>query len=634
VQFVGLPIATLLEIGAVAGGAIVGLYILKLHRRPVAVPFWKVWRRVLRDEDASSLFSQMKRILSLLLQLLLLALLVVALGDPRGLVGRTGRNVVILVDTSASMKAIDVATDAEPDRTRMDEAREATKKIVRGLGGSDRALIAGMDATVTPFSTLTSDTADLEEASGALRATDTRADFATALRFAADVLRGLPSPEIIVVSDGDLGEARDASGEIRLGDIKLGFFPVGKRGRNVGITQLTARRYPLDRERYEVMIELRNTSTEPEDVELVLLGDGNVVDVSKLRLAAGERLPRFYPNLSGDDRTLEARISLPGGGRDDLPADDRAFALLPDRRRIRVLCVTVGNTYLEAALLLTTYLDVTYLAPREYPPPPGQTYDVTIFDGVAPPVASSSGAVLYLNPSGPDSPVKADRDLVNVGFDTIDKKSPLLRWTSVEDAYIGKARRLVPGPGDRVVGASEKGALIVSGKRTERFVAMGFDPRDSDLVLRIAWPVLILNILGDFVAEDSSYLSSFRTGEVWHIPIPALSDEVRITAPDGAERRLPVQQGRAVYFGQQAGFYTLEAGPKGAATTTRIAANLVDSNESSIAPATTMRVGEKEATRTQPGGGGFRSEWWIVALLAAALLTTIEWATYHRRITV
>jgi Ca-activated chloride channel homolog len=634
VQFAGLPPATLVEIGAVAGAAIVGLYILKLRRRPVAVPFWKVWRRILRDEESSSLFSQLKRLLSLLLQLFLLGLLVLALGDPRGFIGTKGRNVVILVDTSASMKAIDVATYVKPDRTRLDEARDQAKKIIRGLGGSDRALVAGMDATVTPLSTLTSDTADLDEAVSALRATDTRADLATALRFAVDVLRGLASPEIIVVSDGCLGEARDASGEVRLGDTKVGFVPVGKRGRNVGVTELSARRYPLDRDRYEVMLELTSTSKEPEEVELTLLGDGNVVDVSKLRLAPGERLPRFYPNLSGADRTLEARIALAGGGQDDLPADDRAYALLPDRRRIRVLCVTAGNTYLEAALLLTAYLDVTYLLPGEYPPKAGKTYDVTIFDAVAPPVASSSGALLYLNPSGPNSPVKVDGELSNVGFDTIDKKSPLLRWTAVEDAYIGRARRLVPGPGDRVVGASEKGALLVSGRRAERFVALGFDPRDSDLVLRIAWPVLILNILGDFVAEDSSYLSGFRTGQVWHIPIPAASDEVRLTMPDGTDRRLPVQQGRAVYFGLDAGFYGIEAGPKGSAAKSRIAANLVDSAESSIEPKTSLSLGGQQASILDPTSGGPRSEWWVVLLLAAALISTIEWATYHRRITV
>ena len=94
-HFNGLPPTVLAEIAAVAGAAIAGLYILKLRRRPVPVPFSKIWQRILRDQEATSLFSQLKRIFSLLLQLALLALLVLALGDPRGFVSTSARNVVV-----------------------------------------------------------------------------------------------------------------------------------------------------------------------------------------------------------------------------------------------------------------------------------------------------------------------------------------------------------------------------------------------------------------------------------------------------------------------------------------------------------------------------------------------------------
>src|SRR6478736_226194 len=165
----GLPASTLVGIGAAAGAAIVGLYILKLRRRPVPVPFSRIWQRVLRDQEATSLFSQLKRVLSLLLQLVLLALLVLALGDPRGFVSNSSRNVVVLVDASASMKAVDVATTLDPNRTRMDDAKDEVKKIVRGLGGADRMLVAQMDAAVTPLSTMTGETADLDAATARLR---------------------------------------------------------------------------------------------------------------------------------------------------------------------------------------------------------------------------------------------------------------------------------------------------------------------------------------------------------------------------------------------------------------------------------------------------------------------------------
>src|SRR6185295_3854541 len=109
------------------------------------------------------------------------------------------------------------------------------------------------------------------------------------------------------------------------------------------------------------------TSEEPLDLELSLLGDGQLTDLARLRLQPKERLPRFYPNLSGASKTLEAKLTLADGSPDDLPADDHAYALLPERRRARIQVVSAGNMFLDAALLLDEYLDVTTVAPANYP---------------------------------------------------------------------------------------------------------------------------------------------------------------------------------------------------------------------------------------------------------------------------
>ena len=326
----GLPLAELAAIFAAVGIGVAVLYVLKLRRRVVAVPFSPLWERILRDKDATTLFSRLKRLLSLLLQLVLLALLVLALGDPRAAESLVkGRNVVVLVDASASMQATDVAP------SRLGVAKDEVGKMIRGLGGADRMLIAQMDAVVTPLGPMTGDTSALEREVDSIAATDARADFPRALRFATDVLRGADRAEIVVVSDGALGAADDAAGAVHLGDAKLSYVRVGKRGKNVGITEFSVRRYPLDRSRYEVMLELTNSSPDVEDVELQLLGDGALVDLTKLRLQPGERLPRFYPQLSGANRTLEAKIARVDGTHDDLPVDDHEYALLPERRRAR-----------------------------------------------------------------------------------------------------------------------------------------------------------------------------------------------------------------------------------------------------------------------------------------------------------
>jgi len=630
----GVPLATLLQIGALAGAVVVAFYILKLKRRPIAVPFAKIWERILRDKEATSLFSQLKRLLSLLLQLALLALMLLALGDPRTAANVVeGRNLVVLIDASASMKAVDVAP------SRIDAAKDEVKKMVRGLSGSDRMLVAQMDAAITPLSTLTGEVSDLEAAVAAVKATDATADFARALRFAADTLRGLPSPEIIVVSDGALGDPTDAAGPVDVGDLKLSYVPIGKGGRNAAITQFSVRRYPLDKSRYEVMLEVTNTSDEVMDLELSLFGDGQLTDLTTLRLQPKERLPRFYPNLSGASKTLEAKLSLPGGASDDLPADDRAYALLPERRRARVQVVSPGNMYLEAALLLDEYLDVTIVDPARYPA--NGTYDVTIFDGVTPSVAPGSGSLLYLNPTGANVPFEVGKEVDNsdpnygLGFDELDAKHPILRYTALSDVNISRAHVLKGEKEDKVVGASYKGALLLQGRRAGvKFVALGFDIRESDLPLRISWPLLLLNTINDFVEEDTSYISSFRTGAVWHIPAPSAADVATLELPDGSKRQVPIKDGRAVFLGQHAGFYHLSIGQPGSEERSMIAANLSAPAESAITPAPELNVHGRAAGAVGEFKIGVRREIWVYLLAAVLVVTAIEWLTYHRRVTV
>ncbi len=98
----GLGFAQLAAIFGAAAAFATALYILKLRRRTVAVPFSKLWEKILRDKEATSLFSRLKRLLSLLVQLALLALLAFALGDPRAAATLIkGRNLVVIVDASA-----------------------------------------------------------------------------------------------------------------------------------------------------------------------------------------------------------------------------------------------------------------------------------------------------------------------------------------------------------------------------------------------------------------------------------------------------------------------------------------------------------------------------------------------------
>ncbi|MEM9074839.1 MAG: VWA domain-containing protein [Myxococcota bacterium] len=626
----GLSLGQVLGVLGVAGGAVVVLYLLKLRRRRVAVPFVKLWEQVLAEKQTTRLFSQLKRWLSLLVALSVVAALGFALGDPRpDGVNEDARTLIVLVDASASMQARDV----EP--SRFDRAKQEAERLVQELGPSDRMLIAQLDGTATPLSPLTSEPRVLLDAIEQLEAAEVAADLRAGLHLALDVLRGQPGPEVVLLSDGNVtGDRFNADafeGRLEEGGVRLSWVKIGEGGDNVAITAFSVRRYPLDKSQSEVLVELYNASENEESVELTLLGDGEPVDVQRLTLRPDERLRRFFRNVSGVDQTLEAKITRADGTRDPLVADDAAFARLPERRRARLCVVTEGNLYLQAALLLDEYLDVEEIPPAQYPCE--GRFDLLLFDNWAPPTTPEVAALYLGLPSAEEGggPLEVVGDVQTPYFDQLDRRHPLLKWTALRDVNIGRAREVRLQQGDRAIGRSDEGPLMVVGSREgQRFVAFTFDPRESDLPLRVAWPLLLLNTVDWFVQEDVGFVSSFQTGETWHIPAPASLREVTVVDPSGDARTVPVVEGRAIYAGVHTGFHTLQT-PDGEEL---FAANLGAGEESRIEPAESLSVGAASAGEPTKGELGVRREIWLYLVLFALGVLLVEWLTYHRRVTV
>src|SRR5216117_2882045 len=89
------------------------LYFLKVRRRERTVSSLLLWSTALRDREASTFFQRLQRDPLLMLQLLALLALAFALARPAVTVmGHGAKRIVVVLDTSASMKA----TDASPSR--------------------------------------------------------------------------------------------------------------------------------------------------------------------------------------------------------------------------------------------------------------------------------------------------------------------------------------------------------------------------------------------------------------------------------------------------------------------------------------------------------------------------------------
>ncbi|MBN8616978.1 MAG: BatA domain-containing protein, partial [Deltaproteobacteria bacterium] len=139
------------EIGAafaLTAAALVVLYLVRLRRRVVTVPWIALFRDALPDQRTTSFFTRLKNLLSLLLVLIVAALIALALGQPRLAEEEDdARTLVIVIDASASMQAR-LAIDAPT--TRFDRARDAALARLATLGPEDRAIVlaAGAHARV------------------------------------------------------------------------------------------------------------------------------------------------------------------------------------------------------------------------------------------------------------------------------------------------------------------------------------------------------------------------------------------------------------------------------------------------------------------------------------------------------
>ena len=155
---------------------------------------------------------------------------------------------------------------------------------------------------------------------------------------------------------------------------------------------------------------------------------------------------------------------------------------LPERRRAKVLVVSEGNLYLQAALLLDEYLDVTTVTPAELRAHPrggrveGGRRRLRPRDPAEPPRANA----LYLDPRGPGSPVKVGDELAQPGLRQDRPQAPdrpLPRARRRE--HRARAQAHAARRGDKVVGATRagRGRSSSPGMRGGyKFVALGFDP--------------------------------------------------------------------------------------------------------------------------------------------------------------
>jgi hypothetical protein len=670
---------------------IIALYFLKLRRRPVRVPSTLLWQRSLEDLHVNSLFQRLRRNLLLFLQLLAVALVMLALTGLR-MKGSSssGQRYVLMIDNSASMSATDVAP------SRLARAKEEAKNVVKAMNADDLAMVISFSDTARVVSNYTGDRSVLTLRIDAIEPTQATTSLREGLQVAAGlanpskqigegvVASSVVTPKLFIYTDGGFSDVEGFSlGNLEPEVVVIGPPPppysppaegtsgapvdekikVRNPSDNVAIVALQSRRDEDKVDLYQLFGRVHNFRPEEVATEAQLYrhaadkpgDDGELIDAISLKIPPQTDQSFKFDMTDPALAPYEVRLTV----KDALDADNRAFTVVGTTRKAQVLAISAGNRYLADTLktpLVAERADVVLMTPDEARAEAvvreikGGRYDLVIYDGVTPDAAPEANALYfgvfppgpaYAKPKDVQQPVVLDWDIGH----------PLMQYIrDLSLVVIVTAKVVDLPPGAKSLIESNKGSLAFIAPRegfTDAVVTFplidGTAP-NTTWFRYISFPLFILNsiqALGNVREGSSEEVSQPGRPVVLHAE--TINKEIAIDSADRPGVKVPRSpQGTFIYYNaDKAGVYLARWEPGGRLP---FAVNLFDFRESDLAPrglvpqgvpasqeeAYKIKIGYSPVTGTQQPRVQ-KDMWWIFAVLVLGVLL-FEWYVYNRRV--
>jgi hypothetical protein len=598
---------------AAAIPVVILFYLLKRKRVVKLVSSTLLWQKFLAETQASAPFQRLRHNWLLVLQLLLLALVILALARPYFASNvKGGRLLVAILDASASMQS----TDETP--SRFERARTEALALVDSLHETDQMVVLVAGGHTEVKQSPTSNKPALRRALQGCAVSDSPTRLAEAFKLAQSLVRDRVGAEIHLYSDGATPDPTEFENE----GLNVAFHRVGRRGENVGIVTLDVRAHPEDPARRALFAGVFNAGTNPVQTELDLFFQGTLVEARPVTLAPRETLAQVFNAAQTNNGVFTLRIAA----RDDLAVDNEAsvVSLLPDPAK--VLLVTRGNRYLERAL---SAVPNVVLSVAKDSADDARDFDLTVLDDVLP-AAWPSNNVMAIR-SAPTNWIEPTGRVEVPQIVDWKNTHPLLRFVTFDNVQIASALTVKPPPWAVPLVESPTTPLILAGELgRQRVVWLGFDTLESTWPLRISFPIFIANVV-DWLNPANARAAQFQVhpGDPIRLALTAPLTNAVMRLPDGTDRPILLDPGaRELVFGdtQRQGIYRLEAG------TNRVdfCVNLLDAAETDTTPKAELRFGKYakvQAATVKPAN----LEWWRWLVAAGLAVLMFEWWFYHRR---
>lgn len=491
--FAAMPLLGVLGLAALAAVAVVVLYLLRRTPKPQLVSNIQFWLRAAQSSRPKLLSSLRIPLLALLLSLLAALLMVVLAGDPRFGDGVRGTTVIVIA-AGSTMGAHD-----ESGERRIDRAADETRRWVESttIAGDVAVVRAGLRPSV--LLPLTDRAADVERALSGLEPDDGPSDLSSALALADAILAehgalpegAAPTGQILLVTDSAIEPATRAPTIL---------LPVGTPADTIAITAFSARRVPTAVGEYAAFIEVANFSSRDASLRVeVMDGEVPILD-ERIVLSGHERRSLSAGGFSSRRAELVAHLEAVSiaGSSDALSADDTAHSVVEALERTRVLLVTEGDAYLEAALSMHPGLAVdteNHASLAAETSASLAEYAAIVLHHTNLPEGVVHASVLAFDPPE-GGPVALGRVLTRPAITAMLGSHPVFEGVRLDGTHVTRAHAIEERTGDQVLLRSRDRAIAIAreaGRR--RLVAFAFDTEDTDLVRGEAFPLVVHNAL-------------------------------------------------------------------------------------------------------------------------------------------
>ena len=669
---------------------IVLLYFLKLKRQSVVVPSTLLWRRSMEDLRVNSLFQRLRRNILLIMQLLTVAMILLALTGPSWVGSSTsGRRLIIAIDQSASMSATDVAPN------RLSVAKSKATALINSMTASDLAMIIAFSDTAEVVSSYTSNKNLLKQKIQAIEPTERRTNLREALQVAdglanpsrqteGGIATAESTPKLVILTDGAFADIQGFS----LGNLEPELIVIGqgppefKPGQNeekttyptnnLAVLTMQARRNEESPNTIEVFGRLKNYDSADNTTELKLFrlpvdatkAEQTLIDALKITVP-GESEKGFQFTIA--DTGAQA-LMIDCQSNDLLKADNIAYAVVPPDRKPSIRLVSSGNRYLSQYFRspgVKESIEYSEITPEDLKKPEIQREfslgkdALTIFDRCAPEIAPQNHSLYFgaFPPGKKFAELKAFQNPTILDWDTA---SPLMQY--LRDLTVIRIRDVrIPEPlpaGARPLIESDKGPVAVTSPR-DGFtdVIIGFHLSDeksfnTDWFLKYSFPLFLSNTIQHLAGVGSDSVDGMhRPGESFSIAAgglvgKSLAIESLITNSKNTDSTTNVDSSGRVAITAQ-GFQGAFSVKNEKALVDLFTVDLFDDQESNLATRGLAPVGapgpvaEKYQLKIgfTPIAGtsksaGLDAPLWKSAVALGLILLIAEWFIYNRRVAI